>query len=149
MCAALAPSLATNSTATAILLDTLEKHAGELDNWFVERPPQFRLRARFAVVAQLVERVTDFEQLADAAVAVARIASKYCVDHEWGPLLAKAFPDGTGKVKTAAQRRYLGALLENAELWDPTNGNASLLFMKLGLPYDRNLCAELVKEASE
>lgn len=145
LCAALAPNLAPNPAATAILLDTLANHAGEIDDWFVECPPQFHLRPRFTVVARLIERVTDFEPLAEAAVAVARITSKHCVDHDWGPLLVKAFPDGKGVVKTAAQRVYLAALIENAELWDPRNGNASSQFRKTGLPYDRGLCAQLVR----
>jgi hypothetical protein len=73
--------------------------------------------------------------------------SKHCVDHDWGRLLVKAFPDGKGIVETEAQRRYLSALVEKAELWDPANGNASLKFMQAGLPYDRDRCAQLAGSA--
>ncbi len=92
MCAALAPSLNGDTTAIGELLRTLEHHAENIDNWFVEKPPQFAMRPRFRVVARLVEQVTDFDRLADAAVAVLGVTSEYCVDFDWGPLLAAAFP---------------------------------------------------------
>jgi hypothetical protein len=139
MCAALAPSLATDPTALAELIEAL-KHAHSIDSWFVERPPQFSMRPRFAVVKRIVEQVTEFERLVDAAVAVAGITSKYCVDNDWGPLLAAAFPDGKGIVTSEAQRRFLGALVKKAELWDRTNGNAYKWFERAGLPYDRLAC---------
>jgi hypothetical protein len=145
LCAALAPGLADHPAALDELLTALEQHAGEIDNWFTERPPQFSSRPRFRVVARLVQRVTDFERLADAAVAVVGVTAKYCVDYDWGPLLAAAFPDGTGQVKTAAQRRFLGALTRNKELWDSSLGNAYRWFERAGLPYDRRECAKRIK----
>ena len=144
MCAALAPGLAGNAAATAELLAALERHAQSIDGWFVSMPPQFEFRPRFAVVARLLERVTDFERLGDAAVAVLAVTTKHCVDFDWGPLLAAAFPDGSGEVKTRAQRRFLGALVSRRALWDPRFGNALKWFQKAGLPYDRNSCAERV-----
>jgi hypothetical protein len=39
MCAALAPSLASDPDAITVLLNVLEHNAGDIDNWFVERPP--------------------------------------------------------------------------------------------------------------
>jgi hypothetical protein len=145
MCAALAPSLADNVAAVAELVNAL-KHAGNIDNWFVEKPPQFSMRPRFAVVARLVERVTEFEWMVDAAIAVVRITSVSCVDFDWGPLLAAAFPDGSGLVKTDAQRRFLGELVKRTELWEPGIGNALKWFKKAGLPYDRRDCAKRVRE---
>jgi hypothetical protein len=146
MCAALAPGLAANPVATNILLNTLEHHIEDIGNWFTESPPQFSMGPRFSVVAQLIERVPEFERLVDAAVAVARTASKYSPEFDWGLLLAKAFPDSKGTVTTDAQRRFLGALVDNAELWDPTSGNASWGFKKVGLPHDRKLCAQRVRK---
>ena len=143
MCAALAPELASDA-ATGELLAALERHARRLDAWFTDRPPQFRLQPRFAVVARLLERVDDFDRLADAAVAVVRASSKYCVDHDWGPLLAAAFLDGTGAVASDAQRRFLRALVKKKELWDPRLGNAHKWFEKAGLPRDRRACAKLL-----
>ncbi len=154
LCAALALSAtvdtatsaaATRDAAIAELLTALERHARRLDKWFDERPPQFRLQPRFAVVARLIERVEDFNRLADAAIAVVRMTSKYCVDEDWGPLLAAAFPDGSGSVKSEAQRRFLRALVKQRKLWDPRFGNAHKWFREAGLPEDRRACARLVK----
>lgn len=144
MCAALAPSLASNPTAVAELIRALENSA-HIDDWFVERPPQFSMRPRFTVVAQLVERVKDFARLVPAAEAVIRVAVPFSVDFDWGPLLVAAFPDGSGIVKTEAQRRFLRALVDKAELWDPTCGNAYKWFKQAGLPYDRRQCAQRVR----
>jgi hypothetical protein len=147
MCAALAPSLAANPVAINELLNALEQHAGEIDDWFVDKPPQFPMRPRFPVVARLIQQVKDFDRLVNAAIALVAVTAKYCVDSDWGPLLAAAFSDGSGSVKTEAQRRFLGALVQKRELWDSTFGNASLWFKKTGLPYDRQACARWLKEA--
>ncbi|HEY0681188.1 MAG TPA: hypothetical protein VGD45_02560 [Steroidobacter sp.] len=146
-CAALAPSLSTDERAIKELLTVLEVHAGDIDGWFVERPPQFSMRPRFSVVQRLVQQVKDFDRLVNAAIAVARATNKFAVDYEWGPLLSAAFPKQNGVIETEAQRRYLRALVENAELWDPKFGNASAYFKGLKLPYDRDACARLVQEA--
>jgi hypothetical protein len=146
MCAALAPSLAEDPAAIAILLNALEHHVNDIDNWFTETPPQFSMGPRFNVVARLVEKITEFERLVDAAVAVAGVASKYSGEYDWGLLLARAFPDGTGIVKTDAQRRFLAALVVNEELWDPICNNARREFKKNGLPHDRELCAQLAQK---
>jgi hypothetical protein len=141
MCAALAPALKDHPAAIYELLRALALHAGEIDGWFVERPPQFHARPRFAVIARLAEQVRDFERLVDAAVATITISSAMLVDYDWGPFLAAAFPDGNGVVKTAAQRKFLTALVNRAELWDPRIGNADKWFKKAGLPRDRAQCA--------
>lgn len=148
MCAALAPGMADDLAATDELLRALEGRAGDIDGWFVERPPQFDMHPRFSVVARLVERVDDFQLLAKAAVAVAGMTHKYCVDNDWGPLLAKAFPDGRGQITTEAQRDYLEALVNNSKLWDPRFGNPLTWFKAAGLPYDRQACSQIVNKAS-
>jgi hypothetical protein len=145
LCAALAPALADHDAARAELLRSLEQNAGAIDDWFAEKPPQFPSRPRFTVVARTLERFSDFDRLADAAVAVARATSKDCVDGDWGPLLAAAFARGDGRLATAAQRRYLGALVERLELWDPRFGNPGRWFRAAGLPYDWVACAELLE----
>lgn len=149
LCAALAPSLAGHPRATDELLGALERHAAEIDGWFEEKPPQFPMLPRFAVVARLIERVPDFAQLADAAIAVAQASSLHSADFDWGPLLRAAFPAGDGQITTEAQRRYLAALVRHAELWNPVFGNASRQFQQAGLPYDRAACARLVGAAGE
>jgi hypothetical protein len=144
MCAALAPSLSTNERAMQELLSVLEAHAADINGWFVERPPQFRMNPRFTVVQHLIQAVRYFDRLLNAAIAVTRVTNVSCVDQEWGPLLAAAFPKRSGVIETEAQCRYLRALVENAALWDPRRGNASVCFKNLKLPYDRNACAKLV-----
>jgi hypothetical protein len=143
MCAALAPTLATDPVAISELIRSLE-NAASIDDWFVMRPPQFSMRPRFTVIARLVEREKDFSRLVSAAEAVVAVTWTAGVDLDWGPLLAAAFPDGDGVVKTDAQRRFLSALVNKAELWDRTLGNANKWFKQAGLPYDRRRCAELV-----
>ena len=147
ICAALAPGLATNPSAIDELLNVLKEHAGEIDDWFEDKPPQFPMRPRFSVVARLVQQVKDFDRLVDAAIALVAVTTKYCVDFDWGPLLTSAFSDGSGIVNTKAQRRFLAALVEKGQLWDPSFGNASLWFKKAGLPYDRRACARRLNGA--
>jgi hypothetical protein len=147
LCAALAPSLGADPRATDELLGALEKHAGKIDGWFNQKPPQFPEEPRFYVVARLIERVGDFDRLADAAIAVVRMNKKSCVDDDWGPLLASAFPTGTGAIDTDAQRRFLSALVRNAKLWGPKREEADKWFRQAGLPYDRDACARLAELA--
>jgi len=141
LCAALAPGLKNHPSAIDELLRALTLHAGDIDGWFTERPPQFDARPRFAVVARLVEQVRDFDRLLGAAIATVAVSSAILVDADWGPLLVAAFPDGTGVVKTGAQRKFLEALVNRAELWNPRIGNAIKWFKKAGLPHDRAQCA--------
>lgn len=144
MCAALAPGLATEPVAINELINALERHAGHIDQWFAEKPPQFPMRPRFPVVARLLQQVKDFSRLVDAAIAVVAVTKKSCVDCDWGPLLVAAFADGCGAIETESQRRFLTALVKNAELWDSTFGNAFKWFKQAGLPYDRKACAKMV-----
>jgi hypothetical protein len=147
LCAALAPSLSADPGATDELLGATEKHAREIDGWFTQKPPQFPRKPRFYVVARLIERVGDFDRLAAAAIAVVRITKKSCIDDDWGPLLASAFPKGTGAIDTDAQRRFLSALVRNTKLWDPKLEDADKWFRRAGLPYDRDACASLAELA--
>ncbi|MDB6173171.1 MAG: hypothetical protein JWL59_2482 [Chthoniobacteraceae bacterium] len=141
MCAALAPGLAENPAAIDVLIEILQEHAGSIEEWFMENPPQFSMHPRFAVVRRLLDQVRDFERLAGAAVAVLEVTAKYSVDFDWGPLLAAAFPEGNGKLSTHARCRFLSALVEKEEFWDPNFGNALKWFQMAGLPYNRDECA--------
>lgn len=143
-CAALAPSLAQDEAATAEILAALADPAA-CDDWFRNPPPQVGGGIRFTLVAAIIERVKDFSRLLPAAVAIARIATKYTVNFDWGPLLLAAFPDGALPDRLSdSQRRYLGALVDNPDLWDPRFGNAFLIFKQAGLPYDRDACRALL-----
>jgi hypothetical protein len=147
MCAALAPALADDDATLDELLGALEGEAGNIDDWFVEKPPQFPMRPRFRVIARLTEQVKDFDRLVNAAIAVVGQTDKRLVDLDWGPFLAAAFSDGTGVIRTESQRRFLRALAQNAELWDPRIGNADKWFKRAGLPRDRDACAKLLERA--
>jgi hypothetical protein len=148
-CAALAPALAQDTAATAQLLAALSDPAA-LDTWFVDRPPQFWGRVRFTLLEAALKRVDGFEPLLPAAVAIAALASPYTADADWGPLLQAAFPDPGNPprppdVLTLAQRTYLQALVDNADLWETRIGNAQWAFHRVGLPYDRNACRKLTQ----
>jgi hypothetical protein len=141
-CAALAPALADDPAATGEILAALADPAAT-DTWFTHRPPQLRTRIRFALVAAAIARVDDPDRLLPAALAIAPIASRYTIGDEWGPLLRAFFAGRTSGTLTETQRRYLGALVDNADLWDPTHGNAHVLFRDADLPYDRDTCRAL------
>jgi hypothetical protein len=79
---------------------------------------------RVSVVRALLDRGVELERICAGAIAVVAVTNKSCVDFDWGPPLAAAFSDGDGVVRTEAQRRFLRALVERAELWDPHWGNA-------------------------
>lgn len=148
-CAALAPALAQDAAATAQLLAALADPAA-VDTWFVDRPPQFWGRVRFTLLEAALERVVGFEPLLAAAVAIAALASPYTADADWGPLLRAAFPDPGDPPRppaalTPAQRDYLRALVDNADLWGTRIGNAAWAFHWVGLPYDRDACRKLTQ----
>jgi hypothetical protein len=139
LCAALAPTAATNDAATAILVDALT-NAPAIDTWFANVPPQFPFRPKFSAIARLLERAKTFDAVAPAAISIARTAIKYTVDFDWGPMLAAAFPDGSGRVQSNLQRDFLRALVANDALWDPKFGNPGKWFKQAGLAYDRDAC---------
>jgi len=145
MCAALAPRLAANAVAQNELLCLLEHQAGHIDTWFKDKPPQFAMCPRFAVVARLTQSVAAFEQLVNAAIAIVKITTIHCVDFDWGLLLVAAFKDGDGQIATEAQRRFLAALVKNPKLWDAHFRAPHKWFQKAGLPYDRNECTKMLK----
>lgn len=149
MCAALAPTLASDPVAISELLCALEYHAEEIDGWFIEKPPQFPMCPRFKVVARLVEQVKNFDQMAGAAVSTIAVTQKMCVDNDWGPLMAAAFPDGRGQVETEGQRNFLEALVARVDLWDPKFGNANRWFKQAGLPNDHALCIDRLRQGRE
>ncbi|MDR1076256.1 MAG: hypothetical protein LBL59_08195 [Xanthomonadaceae bacterium] len=149
LCAALAPNLADHERATGVLIESMERHGAEIDGWFKYRPPQFAGWPRFAVVAALLERVSDFERLAGVAIVIARISHANHVDHDWGPLLCAAFIEGDGQVRTRSQYRYLDALVNNESLWNPRLGNAHRWFHQAGLVYDREDCQRRLAAARD
>ncbi|WP_432994900.1 hypothetical protein [Dactylosporangium sp. CA-233914] len=127
-CAALAPALAGDPAATDEILAALRDPAAT-DDWFTHRPPQIPMRIRFSLVAAAIARVEDPERLLPAALAIAPVAHIHTARSDWGALLL-AIPDGP------ARQRYLEALRQNEDLWDPRNGSVALIFKQAGVPYD-------------
>jgi hypothetical protein len=142
MCAALAPRLENDAQALGVLIWIFQNHVTQIDGWFTQRPPQFSMHPRFYVVARLIQANVSFEVLAEGAQRVVGITSMYAVDEDWGPLLAAAFADGSGRVGSEPQRVFLRALVERKDLWDPVFGNPRKWFDKAGLTYDRDACAQ-------
>jgi hypothetical protein len=143
-CAALAPAMAADPRATRELLTALADPQ-TADRWFEEPLPGLDGWFRFALVQAAVARVRDFTELLPAALAVARLASSYTVDSDWGPLLKAAFPQPytAGAPLSPAQRSFLAALADNPALWEGV-ANPRLWLMEAGLPQDRDRCRQLL-----
>jgi hypothetical protein len=118
-------------------------------DWTMEQLEQLEQLASYDIHHLLAsdDEGAVYEDDDAASVAVVGITSRHCIDHDWGPLLAAAFRDGSGAVKTEAQRRFLGALVNQADLWNrgSTLGNALKWFEKAGLPFDRGECERRMK----
>jgi len=112
-----------DSRALVEILEALVNPA-QIDAWFQVKPSYFERRPRFSFVHAAIERAESFDQLAPAAIAVARVTSKHVVDAEWGPLLVAALSPGrpAGPL-TPAQSAFRLALCQNEALWAPTFGN--------------------------
>jgi hypothetical protein len=78
----------------------------------------------------------SFDEIADEAVAVARMTNAYTVDSDWGPLLERAFTESQLGKLSAAQGRFLSALADNDECWGAI-ANPMIWFRKAGLPENR------------
>jgi hypothetical protein len=136
-CAALTRALDDDPAALAeVRLALRDPEAA--DAFFTENPPQLDGQVRFALIAALLRRTTTFDEIADAAVTVAHMTNAYTVDSDWGPLLARAFPDGlaTGHRLSGSQRRFLTAILDNDQCWNSV-ANPMIWFHRLGLPTER------------
>lgn len=119
------------------------------DSSFTENPPQLGGQMRFALIDALLRRTTTFDEVADAAVTVARMTNAYTVDSDWGPLLSRAFPDGlaTDHSLSEAQRRFLTAIVDNDECWGKV-ANPVIWFHRLGLPTTRGELRALATDSA-
>jgi hypothetical protein len=145
-CAALSESCASSNRANGELISALEVE--DTERWFKDQPPQFSMPVRFAIITVLLKRVADFGKLTRAAIRIATTSTWDCVDHEWGPLLARAFEASPGKITTRGQRQLLKALVDNKDLWRPHYGNPKRWFVGAGLQYDRHFCIALLETFS-
>jgi hypothetical protein len=144
-CAALAPALADDPTATEALLDALRTPAA-VDHWFDEHLPGQEGWLRFDLIWAAVERVDDFEALLPAALAVLPLAGIFTLDKDLGSFLTAAFPRPVrpGDSLKPSQRAYLAAVLDREELW--RGASTQPWFRRTGLPDDREACRALVEE---
>lgn len=138
--------------ATAALQGALTRPQA-LAGWFEEAPWRHQ-GVREALLRELVSRDLSFADLLPVAVAIAKDASKWFPDGDWGLLLRRAFPEvkfepGIQPTSPSAldrsQRAFLEALLANDSLWDPKNGSCRLARMKAGIPQDRREVIELLR----
>lgn len=107
------------------------------DAWITgDRPPQLEGQVRFSLLRALLRRTATFDEVADEAVAVARMTNQYTVDSDWGPLLERAFAGSAPGPLSPAQRRFLAALVDNDACWGNI-GNPLIWFRKAGLPAER------------
>ncbi|MFE3290227.1 hypothetical protein [Rhodococcus sp. NPDC059234] len=129
----------------------------EVDQWFERRPSSFPMHVRFTLLNSLLQRETSFAAILPAAVAIVQLSSPYTADNDWGPLLRAAFPEVEfvpGEYPPvpenigAPQRQFLAALVANERLWGTNVGNAGLALMRVGLPYDRQAIAVLLKDGT-
>ena len=118
----------------------------QMDAWFDETPPQFNIKPYFVGIQRLVSSERPFDQYLNVALCALKTANKHSVDYDWGVLLAAAFSDSSGQIKTPAQYYYLKALVANKALWDESWGNAFRWFKEAGLPYDRSACQAFLSE---
>lgn len=134
------------------------RNAQVVADWLAQRPAEWRAQiayvaldgqVRFALVDALLRRTTSFDEVADAALAVARMTNAYTADSDWGPLLARAFPEGSVNAQglSEAQRRFLAAIVDNDECWGSI-ANHMMWFRKVGLPADRDELRALLTGSS-
>ena len=152
LAAAMAPSTLHDPRSVAELASALSEPEW-LEAEFPSGAAHLGMHLRFHVLAVLLDRVkaSDAENTVVEAVCtlIHKRANRYSVDTEWGRVLRWAFAERIvslpheGKLAplphapTQTQLAILQALCDKAELWDPKNGNASLAFKRVQLPFDR------------
>ncbi|MDQ1034324.1 hypothetical protein QFZ75_000740 [Streptomyces sp. V3I8] len=137
-CAALGPTHADRSRALAVLLDAL-RNPRTTDGWFPEPLPRLDGWFRFTVLRSALALAESFEEVAPVAVAVVAAGGTSFTDHERGPILLRAFPDGYDPAHplVCTQRDLLRAFVDTDESTGGIAGNA-LWFRAAGLPEDRD-----------
>jgi hypothetical protein len=137
ICAALAPNLASNDSATDIIVSALAKMADDP----VLYPGLYGIET---LIEAALGRV-DIERIVEPAATIVRRANKMGFWTTWGPLLLAAFPVPYGRMTalSPAQREILSAVVANTRIWDYTIANSGLVFRQAGLPFDRVACAQI------
>ncbi|MFF3560914.1 hypothetical protein ACFYXS_12840 [Streptomyces sp. NPDC002574] len=120
-----------------------------VDAWFEEPLPLTEGRFRFTLLAGLLDRAGRFEDVLPVALAMAPLCAASTVDHDWGPLLACAFPGGRrpGLPLTRAQHAFLSVLVERNPCWGVIT-DRDLWLRAAGLPADRDALRALLAESA-
>jgi hypothetical protein len=144
--AALADACAEDPRATREIIRALCEPA-TVDAWFSDPLPYIAGPFRATLLSAAIGRTT-FEELLPAALASIPWSSNLTAAHDWGPLLAAAFPLGysEGTQLTESQHRYLSALADRDEVWRFSHLTASWL-QDVGLPTDRGTVQALLGHA--
>ncbi|GAB3813524.1 hypothetical protein [Kribbella italica] len=137
VCAALAPALLQDDSATDIIVSALAEMAPAP----VVYPELYGIAT---LIEAALERV-DIERIAGPGVTIVRGANRMGFGTTWGPLLLAAFrvPYAPTSGLSAVQRDILGALVANAGIWDYSMGNSAMVFRQAGLPFQREACARI------
>ncbi|MFG2946471.1 hypothetical protein [Streptomyces adustus] len=144
VCAALGPAHADRPRALAVLLDAL-RDPRTTDGWFPEPLPGLDGWFRFTVLRSALALAESFEEVAPVAVAIVAAGGASLTDHERGPILLSAFPDGYDPTHplASAQRDLLQAFMDTDESTGSIGGN-TVWFRAAGLPEDRDGIAALL-----
>ncbi len=119
------------------------------------------MHLRFHVLGALLDRTdpdaTDSVVVNAICTLIDKRSGSWTVDDEWGRVLHWAFQDRLTKLPrdlpparlpdslTSTQAAILRTLCLKDELWDPKNGNASLAYKRIQLPYDRQVLCVLAR----
>lgn len=144
VCAALSPARIDRPRALAVLLDAL-RDPRTTDGWFPEPLPGLDGWFRFTVLRSALALAESFEDVAPVAVAIVAAGGRSFADHERGPILSRAFPDGydPSHPLTPAQHDLLRTFVDIDEATGAIAGNG-VWFRAAGLPTDREGIAALL-----
>jgi len=150
VCAALAPALARDDEAIAVLIKAGE-HPRAFDHGFSEpfALPSYRLMLpahlpawpHETLIRRVCDRVGDFSRLVRAAVAAVDLRGVHRPTPQFEPFLSLAFPVGVptrGSECTAEQRAFARAIADRDELWDGTYRGVGEMFAAAALPTARD-----------
>jgi hypothetical protein len=133
-CAALAPGLSDDRTASEVLLAALVRTAQEGSTGSSAYHVSDLSEAAAA-------RVADPEHLVEVTVLLVQNGDWAGFSGSWGPCLVACLPQL--RPGSASRRAIIDALVENPTLWSPRLGDVALTFRRAGLPHDRAACARL------
>ena len=156
LAAAMSPSTLHDARSVAELASALSEPEW-LEAHFPSGAAHLDMHLRLHVLAVLLDRVkppdADNTVVDALCTLIRKRAHPYAVEVEWGRVLHWAFPErlvslpNMGRpaplpeAPTQTQMLILRALCEKAEIWDPKNGNASLAFMRVQLPFGSQAAA--------